>query len=224
MLSRARALVLALDHPPRRLGRCRCARTSRPWRGVVLPPGDRLARPSARASTAASGRSAGSGTGAPARRRDTENQYLRSRMPSSTSSRSKIGHWCRNRRYSSGVQKPITRSTPARLYQDRSISTISPGRRQMLDVALEVPLAALALGRRGQRDDPGDPRIEVLGDPLDRRPLARRVPALEDHHEPGALGPDPLLHGRPARPAAGTAPVRRPSSSATSTSTVTLPP
>ena len=31
-----------------------------------------------------------------------------------------------NRRYSSGVQNPITRSTPARLYQDRSIRTISP--------------------------------------------------------------------------------------------------
>ena len=42
----------------------------------------------------------------------TENQYLCSRMPSSTSMRSKIGHWRRNRRYSSGVQKPITRSTP----------------------------------------------------------------------------------------------------------------
>src|SRR5690349_13742464 len=30
------------------------------------------------------------------------------------------------RRYSASVQKPITRSTPARLYQDRSNSTISP--------------------------------------------------------------------------------------------------
>jgi hypothetical protein len=34
----------------------------------------------------------------------TENQYLRSRTPSSTSIRSKVGHWCRNRWYSSGVQ------------------------------------------------------------------------------------------------------------------------
>src|ERR1700728_959012 len=56
----------------------------------------------------------------------TENQYLRSKMPSSTSSRSKIGHWCRNRAYSSLVQNPITCSTPARLYQDRSNSVISP--------------------------------------------------------------------------------------------------
>src|SRR6266511_4053233 len=56
----------------------------------------------------------------------TENKYLRSRMPSSISSRSKIGHWCRKRMYSSLLQKPITRSTPARLYQLRSNSTISP--------------------------------------------------------------------------------------------------
>src|SRR5690348_17398810 len=55
----------------------------------------------------------------------TENQYLRSRMPSSTSSLSKIGHWCRNRLYSSLVQNPMTCSTPARLYQLRSNSTIS---------------------------------------------------------------------------------------------------
>src|SRR5664279_5803051 len=57
---------------------------------------------------------------------ETENQYLRSSTPSSTSSRSKMGAWCRNRRYSSLVQKPMTRSTPARLYHERSISTISP--------------------------------------------------------------------------------------------------
>jgi hypothetical protein len=56
----------------------------------------------------------------------TENQYLRSRIPSSTSSRSKIGHWCRNRWYSSFVQNPMTRSTPALLYQERSNSVISP--------------------------------------------------------------------------------------------------
>jgi hypothetical protein len=56
----------------------------------------------------------------------TENQYLRSRMPSSISIRSNVGHWCRKRWYCSSVQKPITRSTPARLYQERSNSTISP--------------------------------------------------------------------------------------------------
>ena len=56
----------------------------------------------------------------------TENQYLRSRMPSSTSIRSKIGHWRRKSWCSSLVQKPMTCSTPARLYQLRSNSTISP--------------------------------------------------------------------------------------------------
>ena len=56
----------------------------------------------------------------------TENQYLRSRMPSSISMSSKTGHWRRKRSYSCGVQKPMTCSTPARLYQERSSRTISP--------------------------------------------------------------------------------------------------
>ena len=37
-----------------------------------------------------------------------------------------FGGWRMNRVYSCGVQKPMTRSTPARLYQERSNSTISP--------------------------------------------------------------------------------------------------
>ena len=41
-------------------------------------------------------------------------------------SRSTAGTIVRNRSYSSSVQKPITRSTPARLYQERSNKTISP--------------------------------------------------------------------------------------------------
>ena len=57
---------------------------------------------------------------------EIENQYLRSWMPSRTSIRSSSGTECRNSQYSSSVQKPITRSTPARLYQERSKSTISP--------------------------------------------------------------------------------------------------
>ena len=57
---------------------------------------------------------------------DTENQYLRSMIPSSTRRRSKIGAWWRKRRYSSDVANPITRSTPARLYHERSKMTISP--------------------------------------------------------------------------------------------------
>ncbi len=56
----------------------------------------------------------------------TENQYLMRMSPSSMRRRSKIGHWRRNRWYSCGVQKPRTRSTPARLYQLRSKRAISP--------------------------------------------------------------------------------------------------
>ena len=40
--------------------------------------------------------------------------------------RSNSGASRMNSRYSSSVQKPITRSTPARLYQERSNMTISP--------------------------------------------------------------------------------------------------
>lgn len=36
------------------------------------------------------------------------------------------GAWRMKRRYSSSVRKPVTRSTPARLYQERSSRTISP--------------------------------------------------------------------------------------------------
>ena len=53
----------------------------------------------------------------------------------------------------------------------------------MLDVALEVPLAALGVGRFLQRDDPRTPRVQVLHQALDRAALAGRVAALEqDHH------------------------------------------
>src|SRR3954466_9765139 len=57
---------------------------------------------------------------------DTENQYLSRMMPSSTSIRSSPGTCRKNSSYCSGVQYPSTCSTPARLYQERSISTISP--------------------------------------------------------------------------------------------------
>jgi len=57
---------------------------------------------------------------------DTENQNLVRLMPSLTSMSSNCGVRRRNSACSSGVQNPITFSTPARLYQDRSNSTISP--------------------------------------------------------------------------------------------------
>ena len=47
-------------------------------------------------------------------------------IPERTSMRSNSGQARRNSSYSSSVQKPITRSTPARLYQLRSNRTISP--------------------------------------------------------------------------------------------------
>ena len=56
----------------------------------------------------------------------TENHSLVTVVPDSTSIRSNIGACPMKTAYSSSVQKPITRSTPARLYQERSNSTISP--------------------------------------------------------------------------------------------------
>ena len=58
--------------------------------------------------------------------RVTENQNLIRCSPLRTRLRSNSGAWRTNSWYSSSVQKPITRSTPARLYQDRSNITISP--------------------------------------------------------------------------------------------------
>ena len=56
----------------------------------------------------------------------TDSQYLIKMIPERTSIRSNCGHVRMNSSYSSSVQKPITRSTPARLYQLRSNSTTSP--------------------------------------------------------------------------------------------------
>jgi len=56
----------------------------------------------------------------------TSSQYLRRMMPDSTISFSKSGTTFRKRFAASSGQKPITRSTPARLYQLRSKMTTSP--------------------------------------------------------------------------------------------------
>ena len=87
----------------------------------------------------------------------------------------------------------MTYSTPARLYQLLSKITISPAGRKALDIALEVHLALLAVGRRGQRHDAEDARADPLGDGLDCAALARRVTPLEydDHAFAGLL--DPIL-------------------------------
>ena len=56
----------------------------------------------------------------------TLNQYLIRMIPERMSMRSNSGTERANSLYSSSVQKPMTLSTPARLYQLRSKKTISP--------------------------------------------------------------------------------------------------
>jgi hypothetical protein len=68
-----------------------------------------------------------------------------------------------------------------------------PGRGQVRDVALEVPLGALALGRLLQRHHPRPARVEVLHEPLDRAALARRVAPLEQDDDAGAGVLHPVL-------------------------------
>jgi hypothetical protein len=67
------------------------------------------------------------------------------------------------------------------------------GRRQVRHVTLEVPLRALALGRRPQRDRADDPRARHLGDALDHAALAGGVATLEEHDDAQPGVHDPLL-------------------------------
>ena len=69
-------------------------------------------------------------------------------------------------------------------------------RRHVLDVALEVPLGALSLGRRRQCDDAAVARVEPLGDPLDRSALPRGVTTFEHDRDPDSLRPNPVEHAR----------------------------
>ncbi|MCY1403690.1 hypothetical protein D9M71_188790 [compost metagenome] len=64
----------------------------------------------------------------------------------------------------------------------------------MLDVALEVPLAALGVAGFLQRHHPRAARIEMFHEALDGAALARRVTTFEQHDDalPGFL--DPVLH------------------------------
>ena len=87
----------------------------------------------------------------------------------------------------------MTCSTPARLYQLRSNRTISPRAGKLGDVALKIPLAALAFRRRAERHDAADARVQALGDALDDAALAGCVAALEDDDDPQALQADPFL-------------------------------
>ncbi len=56
----------------------------------------------------------------------TLNQYFMRMTPLRISISSKGGHERKNSMTSSSLQKPMTRSTPGRLYQERSNSTHSP--------------------------------------------------------------------------------------------------
>src|SRR4029078_6055816 len=56
----------------------------------------------------------------------TDSQYFSRIMPERARMRSKAGQALKKSQSSSSVQKPITRSTPARLYQLRPQITISP--------------------------------------------------------------------------------------------------
>ena len=64
---------------------------------------------------------------------------------------------------------------------------------QVGDVALEVPLGLLALGRGGERDGADDAGVEALGDALDDAALAGAVAALEDDDDLLAVVDDPVL-------------------------------
>ena len=64
----------------------------------------------------------------------------------------------------------------------------------MRDVALEVPLRALALAGRGHSDDATRARVQVGDDALDDAVLAGGVAPLEQHHQALPASDDPLLH------------------------------
>ena len=63
----------------------------------------------------------------------------------------------------------------------------------MVDVALEVPLRAFALGRLLQRDDARPARVEVLHEAFDGAALARGVATLEHDDVAQPVGLAPLL-------------------------------
>ena len=64
---------------------------------------------------------------------------------------------------------------------------------QVLDVALEIPLAKLGLRRFIQGNHARAARVEMLHEALDRAALAGRIAPLEQDHDPLSGGPDPLL-------------------------------
>ena len=121
---------------------------------------------------------------------ETENQYLRSMIPSSMSICSKTGAWRRNRSYSASVQKPMTARRPRRLYQDPSKMTISPAPGRWAMYFWKYHWVS-RVARRRQRRDPDLPGlrtsvIRLIAEPLPAasRPSQRtttRLPVCFTH-------------------------------------------
>ena len=116
-----------------------------------------------------------------------ENQYFNSKMPSRVSIRSNWGQVSKNWFTCLSVAKPITFSTPARLYQLLSKITISPALGKCFHIPLEVPLTFLLIRGRPQGYDPATPGVHRLGEPLDRAAFPRRITAFKQHDHAKAV-------------------------------------
>ena len=90
-------------------------------------------------------------------------------------------------------QKPMTFSTPARLYQLRSKMMISPaaGKSRMYR-CMNICDFSRSEGR-GKRNNAKHPRADALGNSLDRAAFARRIASLEDDDDSQAFRLDPFL-------------------------------
>ena len=126
-------------------------------------------------------------------RRDTENHSLTSVVPGPGEHGLELGDL---------AQELLVLRVGAEPHHPLDAGPVVPGaveqhdlapRRQVLHVALEVPLAPLALARRRQRHHGGPSGVEVLHEPLDRPALAGRVAALEEDDELLSGLPQPLL-------------------------------
>ena len=94
---------------------------------------------------------------------------------------------CRNLCTCWSVQKPITRSTPARLYQLRSKITTSPAAGKCAYVTLEIHLAFLALRGRGQCHHAKYTRTHAVGDRLDGPAFPGAISSFKNHAHPEAF-------------------------------------
>ena len=105
----------------------------------------------------------------------------------------KDGQSLRNSLCSSSIQKPITYSTPARLYQLLSEDDDFTSGGQLLNVALGRELRLLPLGWCGEGDHAKDARADALQDALDHPAFAGSVPSFENDYNAGVGRLDPVL-------------------------------